>query len=551
MSSRAWIAIVVTAACGSPAKHGDTGPVKPSSPGTAPDDGLIEAVASRPPDEVRSNPDHVTLPAIPVFELPAVAPGYHSVRELFVRGAALRDTEVKLHGYVTWVYDCATDVGRPGESKKTVQKRIAADPTICQRPKFYLGDTATTPREQSLWVVDVPRPPNQLEKKNLPKEQIDTWPAVPKVAVGDEVTVVGTFALRSSHAESNSDGLLIYASLSHDVLAGTKSVPPPPPPSTVQAAALAPTPPPQRIAVADRDAASALSMQCADASMQGDYDRAIELCKQALKTWPGDHSDWWIVGVMSGVKKQWTDAIADFTHAVELDPGAATYEMWLGVALYEQAKAEARAATAAKRGANPEEVEPDMTSVDLDPALSRLLLAVQLEPRLARAQYYIGRIYRAHEDAPGAAAAFSAMIAADPNIAEGYLGLIELYARWGYLDQAIAVGEAGTGMVADSNERANVYVAIGKAHDARADHDQAIVAFEAAVKAAPQNGVAQFQLGQAWFRKGDYAKAKPALEEFVKSQAAEADALAKGVADKMLLEISAAKGSARGAKAHH
>ena len=74
-----------------------------------------------------------------------------------------------MKGVITWVYNCATDVRRPGESDRQVHARIDLDPTLCERPKFYVGDTHDTPADQSLWVVDVPRDYNKLELSRLSK----------------------------------------------------------------------------------------------------------------------------------------------------------------------------------------------------------------------------------------------------------------------------------------------------------------------------------------------------------------------------------------------
>src|SRR5690606_16746188 len=73
--------------------------------------------------------------------------------------------------------------------------------------------TRDTPHERALWVVDVPRPPNKLEKERLPKEELRAWPKVPKYKLGDYVVVTGTFALQSPHSERNSDGLLVFEAI--------------------------------------------------------------------------------------------------------------------------------------------------------------------------------------------------------------------------------------------------------------------------------------------------------------------------------------------------
>jgi tetratricopeptide (TPR) repeat protein len=243
--------------------------------------------------------------------------------------------------------------------------------------------------------------------------------------------------------------------------------------------------------------------------------------------------------MVHSAQRRWHDASEAFGKAADLDPGATTYQVFLGMALYEEAQEKAREAAAAAQGRNPEDVEPDMSTVDLDPALSRLLLAVQQAPRLAGAQYYVGRIYRDQYHAREAAEAFTAAIVADPSLGDAYVALMGLYARWGYLDEAISVGRTATDHVVDALPKSNVLVVLGQALTDHGSPAEALAAFEAAVGASPDNGAAQFQLGQAEFKRNDFTAAKTALEAFLKSPAAGSDSMASSVANKMLLEIAA------------
>jgi hypothetical protein len=212
-----------------------------------------------PAAEVKKSDIKVELPAVPDFSLPAApSDGSHTVKELRVKGKKLFDTDITVHGYVTWVYDCATAIRKPGETDQQVQDRIDSpkiidpatkkmegDPTLCQRPKFYIGDSKDTPPEKSLWIVDVPRPYNRQELKNVekkdrhPVEENKCDPAdkkdpkkwfCPPYTVGDEVTVTGTFKTASPHGDSNSDGLLVYKKM-HNATANwdTPDLPPPNP----------------------------------------------------------------------------------------------------------------------------------------------------------------------------------------------------------------------------------------------------------------------------------------------------------------------------------
>jgi len=177
-----------------------------------------------PEAEVHKSDVKLNLPAVPAFDLPASpADGSHTVKELRVKGKKLLETDITVKGVITWAYDCPTAVRQPGMSDKDLQKMIDEDPTKCERPKFYVGDTADTPAEKSLWVVDVPRPYNKLELERLPKEELRSPPpdrcdpkadpkksVCPPYKVGDQVEITGTWKLSSPHSERNSDGLLVY-----------------------------------------------------------------------------------------------------------------------------------------------------------------------------------------------------------------------------------------------------------------------------------------------------------------------------------------------------
>lgn len=194
-----------------------------------------------PAAEVKKTDVKLDLPAVPAFDLPP-APGgnMHAVKELRVKGKKLFDTDITVHGFITWQYDCATAQRKPDETDKDLQKRLDEDPTLCERPKFYIGDAKDTPAEKSLWVVDVPRPYNKLEmermkkpERNLPdrcepKADVKTN-ICPPYALGDEVTITGSFKMSSPHSERNSDGLMVYKKMKNVTQAWeTPDIAPPP-----------------------------------------------------------------------------------------------------------------------------------------------------------------------------------------------------------------------------------------------------------------------------------------------------------------------------------
>ena len=180
--------------------------------------------------EIKPHNTKLNLPEVPPFDLPKPYDSdTHSVKEMRVQGKNFlgkEDQTIKIHGFVTYIYDCISSIKQPGQTDADVKKIIDADPTKCRRPAFYIGDDKSTPPDHSVWVVEVPRAPRDDEKKGMTKDQkgyqerydkgvivsLEGY-VVPPVALGDEVVVTGTWKQVSAHGESDSNGLLVYKEL--------------------------------------------------------------------------------------------------------------------------------------------------------------------------------------------------------------------------------------------------------------------------------------------------------------------------------------------------
>ena len=185
-----------------------------------------------PKPEVAETQIKLDLPAPPEFVEPKPYPdGSHSVTEMRLKSAKFLDQQVKVTGFVVFKYDletCARDVGEKlarqdpklCDGKKDVidcatklgKKKVAESPDQCDRPYFYLADAPNASFEKSIWVVEVPRPLRDDEKRD-PRlvEEFKKGPQPPTFAVGDKVTVEGDWEIKSPSGFGNSDGLLIYA----------------------------------------------------------------------------------------------------------------------------------------------------------------------------------------------------------------------------------------------------------------------------------------------------------------------------------------------------
>jgi tetratricopeptide (TPR) repeat protein len=496
----------------------------------------------RPPEaEVHKTGTKIDIPAVPSFDLPPPnADGSHSPKELRIKGKKLLDTEVTVKGVITWAYDCPTAIRTPGMTDKEVQKQIDDDPTVCERAKFYVGDSVTTPVEKSMWVVDVPRPYNKLELQRIKKSE-RTMPdrcepgekdpkrsICPPYKVGDEVVMIGEWTLSSPHSERNSDGLLVYRAMKNvtqrwETPAAGAPAPSVPTPSRSQPAiGAAPLPPigkPVRAKVrqSEMDESIRALNDGLRAYGQKQWDTAIERYTKAVDRWKGNHSAWYGLSAAYAQRRNWAKAADAAGAAVALEPDFAMYRLVYGRMLYEKLLWQAKEDQARKENKKPDEVDVDASAINFEKPLGELRQAVKLNPGLWRAHYLIGAIYRNAGQPKPAATSFSTAVASGPTDAAPWIALAELYRAWDYTDQAIKVAQQGTLAVPSASEQSELWFEVGMGYDDKRLDDKAIEAFTKSLDGRKDNHKAKFARGQASFRKGDYAAARRDLEEFSKS----------------------------------
>ena len=276
------------------------------------------------------------------------------------------------------------------------------------------------------------------------------------------------------------------------------------------------------------------------------YEIAIEKYTKATGRYRDNHQAWYgLAGSYMLGKQDWSKAADAMQNAVQVAPEQAMYQMLYGRALYEKAIFQAKEDMARRENKKVEEVSPDLTVINFEKALSALQEAVKLNPDLWRAHYYIGRIYRDTDKPKEAAAALTKAISFAPTEAAPYVALGELYRKWDYTEQALSVAQQGTAVLPGGNEVSDLWYVVGMAYDDKRSDDKAIEAFDKALESRMDNHKAKFQRGQAYFRKGDFTKAKKDLEDFSKSGGASVE-FAKQQASKMLLDIAAKSAMAGG-----
>jgi tetratricopeptide (TPR) repeat protein len=262
-----------------------------------------------------------------------------------------------------------------------------------------------------------------------------------------------------------------------------------------------------------------------------DYEKAIEKNRDNALAWYG-------MGLAWLKKNDYGKSVDALEHTVQIAPEQEMYQLFYGVALYDKAVDDAADSQAKKAGKKKEEIDVDLSTVSFEKSQQHLAEAVKLNPELWRAHYFLGRIYRAQDKAKEAADEFSAAIKANPREPGPYVALGELYRKWDYTDQAIQVAAAGTVNVPGSSEVSDIWFVLGMGYDDKRNDDKAIEAFSKAIETKKDNHKAQFQRGQAYYRKGDTEHAKRDLEEFSKTGGASLE-FAKQQSQKMLMDIAA------------
>ncbi|GAB4513635.1 MAG: hypothetical protein Tsb0020_31930 [Haliangiales bacterium] len=243
----------------------------------------------------------------------------------------------------------------------------------------------------------------------------------------------------------------------------------------------------------------------------GAYAVALQHFTEATRVYPDNHAAWYYLGVGRRQARDAEGAAEAFAEAVKLKKDDPMYQMLHGVALYEAEK--------------------------YTLAESYLAKAIEIEPNLFRAYWYLGSIYANSDRPEQAATMWTQAITLNSEWGSPVVSLGKLYLRWDMVTEALSVLEHGTKYVR-GDELADVYYYLGLAYDADKNWDKAIEAYTQSVEqsklANRDNVEATFQRGLVYLRKGDTERAQPDLEEASK---ASADPFTKQEANKALMSL--------------
>ena len=224
----------------------------------------------------------------------------------------------------------------------------------------------------------------------------------------------------------------------------------------------------------------------------GQLNKAEGLLEQATSLAPENHNAWYNLGLVRTELKKWDGAVEAFTEAVKLRGENSKYQYYLG-------RAHLR-------------MEPPNYSL----AQEHFEKATELDPKNYKSLYFLGKTYASQGKVKEAAEAWtkSASISSG-NFANPFDDLSQLYIRWGFLDQAVAVLQAGLKRIEGVQEKSALYFHLGLAYQGKGQLKEAVDAYSKALSAHAGNKNARLQRGLAYADLKEKDNAIADLEAFI------------------------------------
>jgi tetratricopeptide (TPR) repeat protein len=242
------------------------------------------------------------------------------------------------------------------------------------------------------------------------------------------------------------------------------------------------------VAAAPRNVAAHLNLGGA-LHDKGQVDESIACFQKAIALDPKCALAHANLGVALARKGQLDEAIACHKKALELDPKDATVHSNLGTALLDKGQ--------------------------LDESLACYQKAIALDPNFATAHFNLGNALKDKGQEDEAIASFKKAIALDPNFATAHNSLGEALRAKGQLDKAIACYKKAIELdPKDAIPHCNLADILTNAADPKLrDPVQAIALARKATELAPQFWMGWCNLGEAYYRNGQWQEAIAALDK--------------------------------------
>jgi len=204
-----------------------------------------------------------------------------------------------------------------------------------------------------------------------------------------------------------------------------------------------------------------------------------------------NHRAWYNLGQARDKQKKFEEAAQAYEEAVKVKPEDAMYHYRLGKAL----------------------LEPEVNQ--MAQGETHLQRAVDLNPRLYKAHYYLGKVLAGLDKPSEAARAWTTSGKLAPFFGKPFNELGKLYIKWDMLAEAVSVLDQGRMHVKDGDELTDIHYHLGLAYEKQGNWDKAIEAYSGALETRSSNLDALRQRGFAYAESGDNAKARQDLESFI------------------------------------
>jgi tetratricopeptide (TPR) repeat protein len=234
----------------------------------------------------------------------------------------------------------------------------------------------------------------------------------------------------------------------------------------------------------------------------GQRDAAIASCREALAIDPDLDQAWSLLGSTCHALRRHDEALEAYRRAAALRPHSAHHHTIVGYLAYHLANERVRA-----------KLEPAETAFDVAyTAFRRAILLTDASSVHADAHWYLGRIHVARGDDRDAAEELATALRATRD-ATPFAELANLYTRWGYLDAARAVLEAGATIA--SRNPLYLWLRLGHVHRLRRDMAGMIEAFSTVLALEPGHHEALFWRAFAYAESRDAARGRRDALELV------------------------------------
>lgn len=247
----------------------------------------------------------------------------------------------------------------------------------------------------------------------------------------------------------------------------------------------------------------------------GQLNSAEGLLDQATKLADDNDNAWYNLGLVRTELKKWDAAVEAFQGAVKMRGENGKYQYHLGRAYLR--------------------TEPPNNQL----AQQHFEKATELNPKNFKALFFLGKVYAARGKVKEAAEVWTRSASIAPsNFSRSFDELAQLYIRWDFLDEAVAVLNTGVERVTGAKEKAALYFHMGLAQQKQGKPEAAIDSYSKALSAHAGNKNARLQRGMVYAKLKEKEKAIADLEAFVNG-GGNGDAYYKAAANQRLFEMMA------------